>query len=200
MSSSLDRLLVRWILLLLPLASPALRACQDNNLNNEDPIEDSPPDPGDGGAWGANGDGTFTWLPDSPGGNGSTPDPTPPPAPPGPPAISWSSLPGGSLDPGTGFMVAAAGSDGAGILASVSVDESRDGGGSWAGYAYGGGGDGWSALSGNPATAELGASYQFRAWATDTLGQTSGTVYSPVFPVNSPPPTYPVAIQASGPG
>jgi hypothetical protein len=200
MNRGIDRLVIRWILVLLPLASPALRACEDNNWDNEDPIEDSPPDPGDGGAWGDNGDGTFTWLPESPGGNSSTPDPSPPPTPPGPPAITWSSLPGGSLDPGAGFTVEALGSDAAGLLATVSVDESRDGGESWAGYAYGGGGDGWSAQSGNPAAAEAGDSYQFRAWATDSLGQSSGAIYSPVYAVNSPPPTYPVSIQASGPG
>ena len=191
-------------LVLAILGLPAARsmACDDNNEDQSDQPYDPPPDPGDDGVWASNGDGSFDWLPEVGNDGTSTPDPTPPspPLPPPLPAISWTALPGGNLAPGTSFAVSAVGTDSAGLLSGVMVDWSQDGGASWSPFAYAGGNDGYSGASGNPVSAAASALYQFRTWAVDSSGQSSGVLYSGVYPVSSPPPTYPVTISASGPG
>ena len=185
------------------LSQGQARACTDLNLDNPDPYPLSPPDPIDGGTWASNLDGTYTFLPDSgtpsSGGGATQPPPPPPPAPPGPPSIGWDALPGGA-QAGATYQVDAVATDPAGLLAAVSIDFSQDGGASWTPFAYAGGGDGTTGTSGNPITFAEGATYQFRAWSADSIGQGSEVIYSGLYAVPLPPPAYPVEVAVSGPG
>lgn len=179
--------LLLFALLALP---PCARACNDNNGNNPDP--EPPWDPSGDGDWGDNGDGSYTDIPPQ---NGESQGYTPPP----PPQVQWLALPPGGWAAGASASIDATATDSAGALAAVLIDQSADGGATWNPLAYAGA-SGASGESDGSVTAQAGATYQFRAWATDSAGQSSSTLYSSAYPIPSPPSYYLLSVSAVGPG
>ncbi len=99
--------------------------------------------------------------------------------------VTWASLPS-TIEAGDTVSPSVLGQDDDGLMSSVTVQVSTNGGG-WSTFMTGGSGSS-GYPSGSFTAGSAGTTYQFRAWATDTNGYQSHIITSGVYTTQPPPP------------
>lgn len=102
------------------------------------------------------------------------------------PDISWTSEPG-TANTGAVYNIAAVGNSLGGHLVTVNIDKSFDNI-NWSPFAYAGGGDGTTGSSDNDDSASNPSTTRvyYKAWATDSFGQSSSFIFQSVIIAAAP--------------